>query len=318
MPIWAATAIYILFQMSDQYLRKCSLVVGSGKELIDLSTLRIKFKVTQWDIQTPNYTRIRVYNLKEETANKIQKEFTQVSLQAGYENGNYGLIFIGTVKQVKKGRENPVDTYLDILAADADTNYNFGVINTSLAAGSTVTDHVTAIAKAMGLPIGYIGDLPQTKLPRGKVLYGMGRDLLRRTVQSSGASYSIQDGKLQVIPLTGYLPGEAVVLTERTGMIGMPEQTEDGITVTALLNPQIKCGTRIQLDNASIQRAAKDPSIQGDLAFAFLPSISADGFYRVLVNGYEGDTRGNDWYSNLVCLAVNDTVPPSQAVKGYG
>lgn len=304
--------------MSDQYLRKCQLVVGSGSELIDLSTLRIVFKVKQWDIQTPNYAIIRVYNLSDETSQKIQKEFSSVSLQAGYQDGNYGLIFIGSIKQVKRGREDQVNTYLDILAADADQTYNFGVVNISLAAGSTPTDHVTAIAKAMGLQVGYVDGLPKTALPRGKVIYGMGRDHLRRIVTSAGASYSIQDGKLQIIPLTGYLPGTAVVLTSKTGMIGMPEQTQDGIKVQCLLNPKIKIGTRLQIDNASIQRAAKDPSLQGELAFNFLPAISDDGFYRVLVHEYEGDTRGNPWYSNIICLAVNDTVTPSLAVKGYG
>ncbi len=304
--------------MTEQYLRKCQLVVGSGKELIDLSELRIVFGVKQADIQTPNYTTIRVFNLSDTTAKKIQKEFTQVSLQAGYIDGPFGLIFIGGVKQIKRGRVDAVTTYLDVLAADADQSYNFGVVNISLAAGSKPTDHVTAIAKAMGLKVGYIDGLSTTALPRGKVLYGMGRDHLRRIAASNNASYSIQNGTLQIIPLTGYLPGEAVVLNSSSGMIGMPEQTQDGIRVQCLLNPNIKVGSRIQLNNADIQLAAKDPSVQGDLSFAFLPSISADGFYRVLVNEYEGDTRGNPWYNNIVCLGVNDTVTPSLAVKGYG
>jgi hypothetical protein len=123
---------------------------------------------------------------------------------------------------------------------------------------------------------------------------------------------------LQIIPLTGYMPGEAVVLNSQTGMVGMPEQTQDGIRVQCLLNPNIKVGTRIQLNNADIQLAAKDPALQGDLSFAFLPSISSDGFYRVLVNDLEGDTRGKPWYNELICLAVNDTVTPGLAVKGYG
>jgi ribosomal protein S16 len=304
--------------MTEQYLRKCQLVVGSASELIDLSELKIAFTVRQWDIQTPNYTIIRVFNLSDATSKKIQKEFTKVSLQAGYQDGPFGLIFIGDVKQIRRGRVDAVTTYLDILAADADMSYNFGVVNLSLKAGSTPTDHVTQIAKAMGLKVGYIDGLSTAKLPRGKVLYGMGRDHLRRIAASNAASYSIQNETLQIIPLTGYMPGEAVVLNSQTGMVGMPEQTQDGIRVQCLLNPNIKVGTRIQLNNADIQLAAKDPALQGDLSFAFLPSISSDGFYRVLVNDLEGDTRGKPWYNELICLAVNDTVTPGLAVKGYG
>lgn len=304
--------------MADQYLRKVSLIVGSASETIDLSELRIVFSVRQWDIQTPNYTWIRVYNLSDATAQKIQKEFTSVVLQAGYQTGNFGVIFSGTVKQIKRGRENETDTYLDILAADADQSYNFGTVNVSLKAGSTPNDHVQAIAKAIGLQVGYVSPLPSTALPRGKVLYGMGRDHLRTIAASAGASYSLQDGKIQIIALTGYAPGDAVVLTQATGMIGLPQQTQDGIEVRCLLNPQIKIGTRLQINNASIQRAAKDPSLQGDLSFAFLPSISNDGFYRTLVCNFSGDTRDNDFYCDITCLAVNDTVTPGLAVKGYG
>jgi ribosomal protein S16 len=161
--------------MTEQYLRKCQLVVGSASELIDLSELKIAFTVRQWDIQTPNYTIIRVFNLSDATSKKIQKEFTKVSLQAGYQDGPFGLIFIGDVKQIRRGRVDAVTTYLDILAADADMSYNFGVVNLSLKAGSTPTDHVTQIAKAMGLKVGYIDGLSTAKLPRGKVLYGMGQ-----------------------------------------------------------------------------------------------------------------------------------------------
>ncbi|MGC8165472.1 hypothetical protein ACP3WT_28400, partial [Salmonella enterica] len=68
------------------------------------------------------------------TRQRIEQEFTRIVLQAGYA-GNYGIIFDGSVKQVRRGRENQTDTYLDITAADGDSAYNFAVVNTSLAAG---------------------------------------------------------------------------------------------------------------------------------------------------------------------------------------
>jgi len=137
---------------------------------------------------------------------------------------------------VRRGRENPTDTYTEILAADGDVARNFGIVSTTLAAGATQSTQLAAISGAIDLPLGYVPDLPRTALSRGKVLYGMARDRLSDIAASSNATWSIQNGQVQLVPLTSYIPGTAVVMNANTGMIGLPEQTEDGIKVKALLN----------------------------------------------------------------------------------
>jgi len=96
----------------------------------------------------------------------------KVILQAGYES-NYGVIFQGNIKQVLLGRESATDTYVDLVCGDGDRAYNYAVVNTTLAKGSTPLDQVNAAAQTtspMGVTLGHIGDFPATKLPRGKVL----------------------------------------------------------------------------------------------------------------------------------------------------
>ena len=106
--------------MARQYIRQVSLIVGDASgNGIDLSQMRIRFATKQFDLQTPNTAEIRVYNLSDDTANKVQKEFTKVELRAGYD-GNFGTIFAGTVVQFRRGRENPTDKYMDLIVADGD------------------------------------------------------------------------------------------------------------------------------------------------------------------------------------------------------
>lgn len=305
--------------MADQWLRKASLVVSAGAEGIDLSALRFSFKTRQWDLQTPGRLEARVYNLADDTANRIQKEFTRIVLQAGYEAGEFGTIFDGTIVQVRRGRENPTDTYVDITASDGDAGYVFGVVNATMAKGSSFRDRAEALRRAMGIEADHIADLPQQSLPRGRVFYGMARDHMRDLAFSTDTEWSVQKGRLQIVERGGYLPGEAVVLTSATGMIGLPEQTQDGIRVRSLLNPMIRPGGRVRIDNASIQQAGLQLSItQGAAsANAFLPRIAEDGFYRTIVAEHAGDTRGQDWYSDLVCIALADQVTPSLLKKGY-
>ncbi|KVM87644.1 hypothetical protein WT06_22110 [Burkholderia anthina] len=301
----------------EQFGRKVSLIIGfDSGEALDLSELRIVFRVQRGDLQTPNSARIRVYNVADNTAQKVEREYSRVVLQAGYE-GNYGIIFDGSLVQVRRGRESQTDTFLDITAADGDMAYNFAVVNTTLAAGSTPEDHVRVCTAAMGqfgVAEGYRPDLGGRPLPRGKVMFGMARDHLETVARSTQTLWSIQDGKMQMVPETSYVPGEIPSITYESGMVGLPEQTQNGITVKMLLNPSVKIGRLIKLDNRSIQRYEFSLNNQQQAengAIAGQNKINSpektDGYYYVMTNEHWGDTRGNDWYTEAICLAVDAT-----------
>jgi hypothetical protein len=49
--------------------------------------------------------------------------------------GHYGIIFEGTIKQLKKGRDSPIDSYLRLYCADGDTFARYGTSNGVLPAG---------------------------------------------------------------------------------------------------------------------------------------------------------------------------------------
>lgn len=302
--------------LSTQYGRVCSLIVGDAAgNGLDLSSLRVTFMVNKADVQTPAHAIIRVYNPSPETARQVQQEFTRVVLQAGY-NGNSGVIFKGAVSQARYGRESPTDTFLEIVAADGDEAYNFATMGQhngtgTLAAGWTQDTLHAAILKALDPYEVVAGNTPEfggKPMPRGKVCYGMARDYMRTLAESCDASWHIADGALNVIPVEETLPGEAVVLTRETGLIGMPQQTLSGITVRSLLNPRIRHGGQVKLDNASVQLAQISTAYG---AVNYFPSLDTDGAYKVYSVMMHGDTRGQAWYSDLVCAAVNGTGPIS-------
>lgn len=302
---------------TEQFLRTCSLIVsGNNLDGLDLSQLRIKFSVKRSDTMTPNVADIRVYNIEEQTALRIRKEFTKVILQAGYE-GNFGVIFQGNVKQVIIGRESATDTFIDIIAGDGDRAYNFAIVKTTIKKGSTQTDQINAAVTAMsdkGVTQGHISEMPASQLPRGKVMYGNARNYLRDVAQTSSSSWSIQDEKVTFVANKGYLPGERVVLTSKTGMIGTPQQTNEGVNIKCLLNPNIRIASRVQIDNKSIQQFKINLSVPNSAANIPAP-LTFDGTYYVLVVEHVGDTRGIEWYSNLICLNVDVTTNPINSVQ---
>jgi hypothetical protein len=302
-----------------QYLRKASLIIGANsadeKNAIDLSELRFVFRIKRGDIQTPNTADVRVYNVSPLTALSIEKEFTRLVIQAGYD-GNYGVIFDGTIKQVRRGRESPTDTYLDITVADGDSAYNYSMSAFALAAGSKPNDRVAAILEAMalnGVVGGYVPDLGGNPLPRGKSVYALSRDELRNIAFNAQSSWSIQDGKLNMIPISAYMPGQIPVITAATGMIGLPEQTQNGIRIRCLLNPNIKIGQVVKLDNESIQKYRFGVGVTDQLTNETLKDqikLNNDGLYYVMMTEISGDTRGDEWMTDMICLAVDATITP--------
>ena len=310
--------------MSQQYLRSASLLVLNGTRALDLSQLQFTFHAAQQDVESPNNCAIRVFNLSHQTARLVQDEFSTVVVQAGYGSGPPAEVFRGDIKQFRRGRLNATDTYLDILAADGDKAYNFAVVNKSLSAASTPAQRFGVLAAAMaaqGVATGYVMPFAGGVLPRGKVLFGMARAQVRTLAASQGASWGIDGGRLNVVPLDGYLPGQAVVLTAQTGLVGLPEQTEGGVRARCLLNPRVVVGGLVQIDNASVNQLLQQNPAAAPVAYnqytgvQNLAQVSTDGLYRVFVAEHSGDTRGSEWYTDLTCLAVN---PQTQQVADYG
>jgi hypothetical protein len=328
----------------DQYLRKYKLTLGaiSGGGSMVLTTeeqgydLRMTFKVRQADAATPNTAIITVYNLATQTAAQAVKEFNTVTLEAGYLTGNYGIIFQGSIKMYKRGRESAIDTYLIIYGADGDLAHIKANLNTTLGPNSTYDDRLKAIYQAeqaaqanlsvaLGKPI--TGGL----LYRPRPMWGLAAMETRILERSAGQSVSIQNGVTQNVDQAGYLPGTIVVLNANTGLIGVPEATQEGINATCLLNPAIRVRGLVQINNAAVNQAGvleyanvtqynvpgggpaqgvQFPEYASQIYYA---SVAADGQYVALVIDYEGDTRGLPWYCHLVCWAIDATQQPNGA-----
>lgn len=305
-------------------MRRFQLLVGSQQKTFDLSDFHCRFEITQSDTFSPNGMVARIYNLDDSTINAIwgsngaRSEYTQVAIQAGYVDGPYGLIFNGTVKQLGRGRENSVDTYLEIFASEFDVPYTFDVVNQTLEGPLSPQAQLQATAAATGQTVDSDTSITGGTLPRGKVQFGMSHRYFRDLGQTTGTIITMVGGKLTVIPLTGYLPAEVVVLNSQTGLVGIPETTQNGVMAVCLLNPKVRIGSRIQIDNKTLnQSVVTDPSAFGGQQFPLIATVAADGIYRVAVVEYEGDTRGAAWYSRVTALSVDPSSAPAVSVPRY-
>ena len=295
--------------MTEQYLRVVQLIVGNaGGQAIDLSNLRIQFSVRNTTIETLKSADIHIYNVSPETAAQVMNEFTDVELHAGY-GDNVGMIFRGQIGQVKWGKRNATDTLLEIYAQDLDAAYNQAYINTSLAKGWTPDDLYGAMLKALapyGVTQGYKPQFIGNPAIRGNACYGMVRDYMRSFADQHGCEWSMENGQLNLIPKASYMPGPVPVIRPDTGLIGTPRQTIQGIEIQCLLNPLVKAGGQVQLDNSNLQTLTNSPGFQRtDLPAGLDPT----GFYKCYQVIHEGDTRGEAFFTFIIGAAVDGTAP---------
>lgn len=293
---------------------------------MDLSEFRVRFEVRQSDSDTPNNASIRVYNLRPETIQTIAQQFTKIILEAGYVNGNKGVIFTGDVKQYRHGKENNTDRYLDIFAADGDSLWVSSTMKTNVPANTPIATYEKTLSDQAGAAIQSADATNKTLapfggvVPRGRVLHGMARDYLAAYSRTQNCRWFISNGNIVFVSNSSYLASQTIItLNGDTGLVGYPEATNEGIAFRCLLNPNIKLGGRVNLDNKAI--ITTDQLAQGYPNYSsvdFPALLAADGIYRVLVVDFEGDTRGNAWYCNCIALAIQTDRPMQFAVQTGG
>jgi hypothetical protein len=355
--------------MSTNWMRyfELQLLDQNGKG-ITLSDFKVTFNIDWFNISTATRIgTIKIYNLSADTANKILgSEFSKIRLIAGYDgiaapvdasqvgtvrvidadkagqidDKNYGLLFSGDIRYSLTGKDNPVDSYVLIQAADTDMAFITSMSHQTLAAGYTLEDVNRALMKdfsVVGASEGNTPKMPPTVFPRGRVLFGMTRDLMDNVAGQCNATWMFVDGKREMVAENEYVH-EAIVLNSKTGLVGMPQQTMgNGVNVRCLINPNIKVNGLIQLDQSSVYRAQlgdndiamsggriTDQNNDGNITLngttAQPASIATDGVYIVRGIMYTGDTRGQAWYMDMMCEArgAADLRTQSSLERGAG
>jgi hypothetical protein len=88
------------------------------------------------------------------------------------------------------------------------------------------------------------------------VLYQNSSELMNNIAKQCNGNWWYENNQVNIVPDDKYIE-EAIVLNSQTGLIGMPQQTMGaGVNVRCLINPNIKLGGLIRLDQASVYRAA--------------------------------------------------------------
>ena len=256
--------------------------------------IKIEFNISKSISSTANTADITIYNLAESTRNGIGKEFDAITLEAGYAPpggaGNVGIIFKGAVRDVEHRREGP-NIKTIISCGDGDAAFRRATISKSYPAGTPVKDVIDDIAKEMeakGLARGefkYPEALEGKTFKRPYAACGSCVRELNTIGRGNGFYWSSQNETLEIIPGDGFV-GTVAVISPETGMIGTPAITDNGVRVSALLNPEIRPNRRVQIKSQTLEMNA------------------ADGMYRVSACTYSGNNIDGEFKVDITGEAI--------------
>lgn len=330
--------------MSKLYKRFCKLVVAEDSRnqlAVDFSRFRIVFSITNTLSGAPPTADIRIYNVSDDTVSRIRQEGQTVILQAGYED-NKATVFQGDLVQRYKGtvmatpvaEDSRLDSVLQIVARTNDKAHTYGMINTCLPAGANAAHLAKEILDEYaryGMKPGALPDLPPGKLTRGKVFYRPLKKALDDFCRTYGLQSCYSGNELGVVPVDETFREKPIVLNENSGLIGTPVMSIAGLKLRMLMRPEIRLNSTLQIANrdilyddtnktppASSSTSGTEEKKDGSSAKkeSGQPTVSknavdVNGLYKIVSITHKGDTRGKDWYMELVCTAANPTARDS-------
>lgn len=267
--------------------RRCVVTVGlsaTGPNGFRATDLDVKFAVKKNLKPEPNTCDLQIWNLNPDHRNALsQVDTAPVMIEAGYASGT-SIIFLGDLRTGGNAKTS-TDWITTISSGGSEKKHRKKRVNISVKRQSTADSVLKQVAAALGvgegniskavsqLKVGNIGNM----FSEGTVISGNAAREMYNICRSVGLTYSVQDGKLQLLPLKTALDGEALNITSNTGMIGSPTVDNKGLVkVRILIQPDVFPGRKLVLD-----------------------SFRIEGQYRIETTHHVGDTAGKDWYIDI-------------------
>ena len=269
--------------------RRCRVIVGRPQadyrvlapDAVEIEGLRVQLKVVKTGGSEPNTAEVSVWNLSADTRAAVQVVGAKIIVIAGYES-NARQVFSGDVRLVDHTRDGP-HWVSKIQAGDGERAFRFASVSESFAPNTPALDVARRLAVLMGLDPGNLtGAVAEAAVTftQGYSARGRVSRELSRLLDGLGLTWSIQDGRLQVLASDASLDS-SVVVSSTTGLVSSPEHGSPDasgkpgvLKVKTLMQPDLRPGARFRLVSQTIT-----------------------GNYVAGRTEHDGDTAGGNWYT---------------------
>ena len=287
--------------MSYYFDRVCRIII-EGVKIITIENAKIQFEIIKSKNAKENTAKLEIYNLAPNTRKLITEQEALVRIFAGYAQ-NKGLIEIGQgdISKIKHNRDK-TEVVTEIYMAEGIKISRNNPISISFSSAvkinlSSILDLIRTksknkyIFKLTDIDNSLIIDNGYSDMgPIDHVLSNLGMEF-NFTWSMQNGIYVIKGGKKPV----GY---EIMLLTPKNGLILHPESVKQ---VSRRLE---KSSITKQERKINSVQALLQPHLQVHDIIA-IQSQDLNGKYEIQKITHKGDTRGNDWYSDMEVISLN-------------
>lgn len=270
-----------------QWKRVVEVTVSGKGGSFTARDLKIDFSVSKGIGSKQNTATIAIWNLTASHRKQLGEELDKIELKVGYQGGPLSTIFKGNVRDVTHTKET-ADVKSEMECGDGDEAFSKGAVSKTFPAGTKPKEIIDYLAGEMpGATKGEmkgIDDLPAYMRP--VTLFGWSWSEMDKIGREQGVYWSIQNGQVEAMKSDQALQGTTVVSSE-TGMIGIPEITDKGVKIKALLNPNIAPGRQIDVRSDFLDEGSGRDKRKTD---------QGGGIFRVSDVTFSGSTRDIEFY----------------------
>lgn len=212
--------------------------------------LTLELDIERKLLSAANFTRLRIYNLKQKTRDRLRRDFfdpdfnRSIEIKAGYGN-NIPVVATGQVHRCWSAREG-VNMVTTIESYDAGNAFVRDFVNYNTAAGATQKQQIEAVLGGLtDATIGFIGDYPGVS-SRGVAHSGNPIDIAN---ELSGGGVFIDNGKVYCLRDHEFVPGSAFEINSASGLLGTPMLEQTNLNFDMLFEPQLHIGQQCRLDS---------------------------------------------------------------------
>ena len=283
----------MILQRNRQYrLTVGDYKTGNGLLIEDLQVTFDISKSTNNKNRT-NSASIEVYNLSEESLKVLDTDYPAAVFEAGYlDTGGPKRLFAGQVTNVST-RKSGTDVVCQLTMGSGYTELNHETLSDVVPPGNNVQDAIEKLRKAIGADRGvYNGTNLNNEIIYGYPLSGTPKEMLDELAEKYQLDWQLDDGVLYVHDNDRAATEQfqlAYVISPFTGLIERPYRVsgdkrrskkdkvkKPGVQLKILLNPEIKAGDIIQIEEGLLK-----------------------GWYKVDSIRHTGSWRGDNWHTEI-------------------
>lgn len=268
--------------MGELFNRAASVALTHEGVTTIVRDLRVKFNIVQTLDPEPNEATVEIYGMARASRAALQEDSVRLVLDVGYGN-DLARLFAGDVIFSSTDYDAP-EVITEIQVQDGVRGRRAKIAKT-LRRGAPASRALRELLAVMGVTApAEVLARPELARPylAGLTMSGTAGEQVTRLMRRVGLEWTIVDGELLVLSSTD-TRGEAVVISQDTGMIGSPSigppEKKGGkeiVTVKTLVDPRIRPGGLVMIRGRDVE-----------------------GFHKVTRAQHDGDTRAAPWYTTI-------------------